>query len=34
MSIDDYNERQDENKQLNDLFGDSVVEISNEQLPF
>ena len=34
MDIDDYNERQDENKQLNDLFGDSVVEISNEQLPF
>lgn len=34
MSIDDYNERQDENKQLNDLFGDSVVEISSSDLPF
>ena len=34
MSIDDYNERQDENKQLNDLFGDSVVEISSGDLPF
>jgi lipoate-protein ligase A len=34
MSIDDYNERQDENKQLNDLFGDSVVEIGSENLPF
>jgi hypothetical protein len=34
MSIDDYNERQDENKQLNDLFGDSVVEVSSGDLPF
>lgn len=34
ISIDDYNERQDENKQLNDLFGDSVVEIGSENLPF
>lgn len=34
ISIDDYNERQDENKQLNDLFGDSVVEISSGDLPF
>ena len=34
ISIDDYNERQDENKQLNDLFGDSVVEIGSERLPF
>ena len=34
ISIDDYNERQDENKQLNDLFGDSVVEISSEEMPF
>lgn len=34
MSIDDYSEKNDETKQLNDLFGDSVVEISSNDLPF
>ena len=34
MSIDDYNERNDENKQLNDLFGAGIVEIKSEDLPF
>lgn len=34
MSIDDYNESTDQNKQLNELFGDSVVEVSSGDLPF
>lgn len=33
ISIDDYNERNDETKQLNEMFGAGVVEISSE-LPF
>ena len=34
VEYEEYKKMNDENKQLNDLFGDSVVEISNEQLPF
>jgi hypothetical protein len=35
MSYDDYQERKDDEvQQLNDLFGDAVVEIGSDQLPF
>lgn len=34
VEYEEYKNRIDENKQLNDLFGDSVVEISSEELPF
>lgn len=34
MSIDDYNEKNDETQQLNELFGSGVVEISDEEMPF
>lgn len=34
VEYEEYKKMNDENKQLNDLFGDSVVEISNEQMPF
>ena len=33
MKYEEYKKNNDQNKQLNDLFGDSVVEISSE-LPF
>lgn len=34
ISIDDYNERNDETKQLNEMFGAGIVEIKSEDLPF
>ena len=34
VEYEEYKKMNDENKQLNDLFGDSVVEISTSQLPF
>lgn len=35
MSIDDYQERKDDEvQQLNDLFGDAVVEVGTNELPF
>ena len=35
MSYNDYLERKDDEvQQLNDLFGDTVVEIGTDQLPF
>ena len=34
VEYEEYKKMNDENKQLNDLFGDSVVEISSENLPF
>lgn len=35
ISYDDYQERKDDEvQQLNDLFGDAVVEISDEEMPF
>ena len=35
MSYDDYQERKDDEvQQLNDLFGDAVVEIGTNELPF
>ena len=34
VEYEEYKKMSDQNKQLNDLFGDSVVEISTSQLPF
>ena len=34
VEYEEYKKMNDENKQLNDLFGDSVVEIGSENLPF
>lgn len=34
MEYEEYKNRNDEVQQLNDLFGDAVVEIGNDQLPF
>lgn len=34
VEYEEYKKMNDENKQLNDLFGDSVVEISSSDLPF
>ena len=34
VEYEEYKKMNDENKQLNDLFGDSVVEISSGDLPF
>ena len=34
VEYEEYKKMNDENKQLNDLFGDSVVEISSEEMPF
>lgn len=34
VEYEEYKNRIDQNKQLNDLFGDSVVEIGSESLPF
>ena len=34
VEYDDYNERNDETKQLNEMFGSGVVEIRSEDLPF
>ena len=34
VEYEEYKKMNDENKQLNDLFGDSVVEIGSESLPF
>ena len=34
VEYEEYKKMNEENKQLNDLFGDSVVEIGSESLPF
>ena len=34
VEYEEYKKMNDENKQLNDLFGDSVVEVSSGGLPF
>ena len=34
VEYEEYKKMNDQNKQLNDLFGDSVVEIGSDQLPF
>lgn len=34
MEYEEYKNRNDEVQQLNDLFGDAVVEIGSDQLPF
>lgn len=34
VEYEEYKKMNDENKQLNDLFGDSVVEIGTNELPF
>ena len=34
VEYEEYKKMNDQNKQLNDLFGDSVVEISSEEMPF
>ena len=34
VEYEEYKKMNDQNKQLNDLFGDSVVEISSGDLPF
>lgn len=34
VEYEEYKKMSDQNKQLNDLFGDSVVEISSSNLPF
>ena len=34
VEYEEYKNRNDEVQQLNDLFGDAVVEIGNDQLPF